>query len=322
MNTRRIPAVLALILMVTAASAQPGAGPVATEYVPASFFAAAVVDPVRLDKAAKQAGLPADRLWKTIKESFGVDPLKLDRVVLLIEPLPGGNVAFFPAAALRFPAGTDARKQLSPLLGETKEFKVGNRTYMRSTKKQLAKAEMAGYAVDDRTLLFAPWPTLEQMLKAPDEKDRPLAKALAAADLDHDLTVVIVPDPVMRKVESLKKASGKGTPQFDPFRPALKELETAVVTVDLNRDTLLRGEFTAATAEGTKTIHDLLKGLLATAKEAYPQVRKGLEEQIPAEFAKPAMTSLDAAVNDHKLATDGKAVILTVPRPKELGPKQ
>ena len=320
--TALLAAALALTLH-AAAPRPPAADPVVTKYVPAGFCAALVIDPVRLDKAATAAGLPVADLWKAVEEKAGLDPRKLHRATLFVDPLPGGNVAFFPAVAIRYPAGTDARKQLTPLLGgDAKEAKAGDQSYLRSGKYQLAKTEIAGYAADDRTLLFAPWPTLETMLKAGDAKDRPLAAALAAADLDHEMVLVIVPGPVMKKVAELEKGSTNGTPALDPFRPALKHLRAVVVTADLGRETLVRAEFVADDAEGAAVVRATVEKLLARAKESYPATRKGLETDLPASVVTPLRAVLDAAVTGHKLTTDGAKVVLTVPRPKELAPKK
>jgi hypothetical protein len=322
-------ATAAVLVTLTPAAGQPPAGPVDAKYVPPSFFAALVIDPVRFDRAAAAAGVPVDDLWQVIDMFAGVDAKaldarKLDRLTILIDPFPAGNLAFMTAVAARFPAGTDARKKLAPVLGgDVTEAKAGDTAYSKSTKFKMAKVEMAGYAADDRTLLISAWPDLEAMLK-PGGADRPLGAALAKVDLDHEVVLVATPAPLLKRLaEKEKEAGGKQKePFFEALRPALEKLEVATVALDLGRDTLLRAEFRAADAAGAGVVHDTLKDLLGKAKQAYPEARKEIASGLPADRAAPLLAFLDAVVNTHTLTKDGRTVVLTVARPKELAPKK
>ena len=233
---------------------------------------------------------------------------------------------------VRSQAGTDDREEIAQRLGgDVKEFKVGDITDVRSTKYKLAKVEMAGYAIDDRTLLVAAWPTLEPMLKPGGEKDkdRVLAAELAKLDANHDAVLVVTPAPALRRVAEIEKQDAKKTdakkpadPDFAALRTALEKVAAITVTLDFGKETLLRAEFRCADAAGATAVHDALKGAMAKAKEAYPEARKGLEMQFPPEVAKPLLAVLDETVNNHKLTKDGSTVVLTAARPKELTPKK
>ena len=236
-------------LAATSAPAEPPRGaPVDAKYVPAPFVAALVFEPARLDKAAVAAGLPVGEAWKALEGLTGADTKQFERVVFLIDPIPGGNVAFMPAFVLRYPAGTDARKRLPALLGgDVKEAKAGDIAYVRSTKYKLAMVEMAGYAIDDRTLLVAAWPTLEPMLKpgADADKDRVLGAELAATDFGHDVVLVVTPAPVLKRIADREKQSGKphDAPYYKELKPALERLTAITVAINLGKDPLLRAEF-------------------------------------------------------------------------------
>ena len=316
------------LLAATAAPAEPPRGaPVDAKYVPAPFVAALVFEPARLDKAAVAAGLPVGEAWKALEGITGADAKQFERVVFLIDPIPGGNVAFMPAFVLRYPAGTDARKRLPALLGgDVKEAKAGDVAYVRSTKYKLAMVEMAGYAIDDRTLLVAAWPTLEPMLKpgADADKDRVLGAALAATDFGHDVVLVVTPAPVLKRIADREKQSGKphDAPYFKELKPALERLTAITVAINLGKEPLLRAEFRCTDAAGAGVVHGTLKDLLAKAKDAYPDARKGLEKELTPDAMKPLLAILDEAVNGHTLTKDGAAVVLTVARPKGQTPKK
>lgn len=327
---RTIGAMIAVAGLVgTPATAQkPRESPVEAKYVPPSFAAALVFEPAKLDKAMKNTGLPVAEFWKVIVGIAGTDAKPFERVTFFIEPFPGGNVAFMPAFALRYPAGTDARKQLAPLLGgEVTNAKVGEVAYVRSAKYKLAKVEMAGYSIDDRTLLVAAWPTLEPMLKAKlaKDSDRVLATELAKADLTHDLTLVVTPAAVMKRITEIEKQSGKPTeePLFKEIKPLLENVRVLTVAVNFGSEALVRARFRCAAPADAVVVHDTLKGLLAKAKKDYPATRKDLEKQFPPELAKPLVELLDSTTNDHKLEMDGRSgVLLTIARPKDWTPKK
>lgn len=321
---------LALIMFaavaVGPAAAQP---PAEAKYVTPQYAAAIVFEPTRIDKSAKEAGVPIAELWKMVEGIAGTDAKQFERITVLLDPFPGGNVAFMPTFALRYPAGTDARKQLASLLGgDVKEFKVGEVAYVRSTKFKVAKVEMAGYAIDDRTLLVAPWVMLEPMLKPIGEKDkdRPLGAELAKADLAHEAVVIATPAPLLKRLAELEKESGKPTPtdipHYKEVKAALARTAALTITLDFAKETLIRAEFRCDNAAGAGVVHDTLKDLLVKAKEAYPAARKDLEKQFPPELSKPLLAVLDEAVNNHKLTKNGNRVVLTVTRPKDLVPKK
>jgi hypothetical protein len=325
----RIVALAVILLVAAPAAAQPPrAAPVDAKFVTPQFFAALVFEPARLEKSANALGLPIKDAWKALEGIASTDVKQFERVTVLIDPLPGGNVAFMPAFVLRYPAGTDARKQLPALLGEVKEAKVGDVAYVRSTKYQLAKAEMAGYVIDDRTLLVAAWPTLEPMLQPrgakEKEKDRVLGAELASADLAADVVLIVTPAPALKRMAEIEKESGKSTdmpPEVKKLLTALERVQAMTVAVDLGKDPVIRAGFRCDNAAAAGAVRDALKGVLALAKDAYPGARKDFEKDLPPE-AGPILAILDAAVNDHTLKSDGDTVTLTVPRPKGLTPKK
>src|SRR5439155_23805755 len=123
--TRYVGALFAVALAAPAFPQPAKPAAVAPEFVPPKFVAAVAVNPARLEKSAAAAGFPVADLVKFSEGQAGISPKVIDRAVLYIDPFPGGNVLFFPAAAVRFKEGTDAKKQLAAVLGETKEATAG-----------------------------------------------------------------------------------------------------------------------------------------------------------------------------------------------------
>lgn len=322
---RIIGAIVALLLGATFAPADPPRpAPAETKFVTAPFCAALVFEPGRLDKSATAVGLPIGDAWKALEGMAGTDVKAFERVIVLIDPLPGGNVAFMPAFVIRYPAGTDAKKKLPALLGgEVEEAKVGNIAYVRSTKFKMAKEEMAGYAIDDRTLLIAAWPTLEPMLRpAGKNEDRPLSAELAKLDLAHDVALVITPAPALKRVAEIEKETGKKNedPTYKAVMAVLEKTAAVTVTLDFGKNPLLRAEFRCANADAATAVHTTLKDLLARGKDAYPDARKDLEKKLPPE-AKALLPFIDEVATGHTLTKTGNTVVLTVAPPKSPTPK-
>ena len=64
--------------------------------VAGSFNGAAIIHPRRLLGTPALAALPQDRLLASAA-LVGADPRTVERVLVLLDPFPGGNVAFLPA---------------------------------------------------------------------------------------------------------------------------------------------------------------------------------------------------------------------------------
>ena len=290
------------------------------KWIPPTFAAAVVVEPARLEKAAAGVGLPVESLWRLVESTTGLDPRTVERFTLLVDPLPGGNVAFFPAVVARFPADAEAKKQLAPLLGKSVVKRVrGNKTYLLSSRYKMAGVEIAGFAADDRTLLFGPWPSLVPMLDPNNERGA-LAKLAAAEDLDHDLVVALAARPVQDKITrlaALRIARLMPSP-LEPAWEVFKHLDTAVLRVDLAAAAMVRAEFRAFDKGSAAAVHEAVKRGLATAKEMYAGVRPSLAQLLPAGVAPRLTLLLDAAVNNAVVTADGKTVIVTVARPNAL----
>ncbi len=321
--TRFVPALLATVWLSTPVAAQaPPAKPLGTEYAAPNHAVAITVDPNRLAKSAKAVGLPADKLWAQIEPNTKVDPATLERATVLIEPLPGGNVAFMPVGVFRFTDKVDGKTKLTEMLGGAlTPATAGGRTYSKGNWK-IAGTTVAGFAAADGTVVLGVADMIEGVLTAGGDAKRPLAAALAAADTDHDLVLVVAGKPLRERIAKVAGGGKKPAGMPDPVWAGLEALDTATAAVDLTADTVVRAEFRAADADGAKAVRGMLEFALTAAKAAYPDARKGMEAGLPPDVKGPTLALLDAVVNDHTLATDGATVVMTVPRPKGLAPKK
>src|SRR5262249_42718832 len=74
----------------------------ALPYFAADFNAAVIIHPSRILERPFVAKLIEDKMLADFIKETGVDPRKIERAIVLIDPMPGGNVALLPAFIVQF----------------------------------------------------------------------------------------------------------------------------------------------------------------------------------------------------------------------------
>ena len=116
----------------------------------ADFCAAIVVHPSRLAKGDVLKKIPLDsllgagldRLTDSPKVKQAMRLENLSRVTIFVEPFPGGNVAFFPAAVIEFNSDIDGKALLKDVWKDWREVSFHGHAY-HSTKAGMAGARSA-----------------------------------------------------------------------------------------------------------------------------------------------------------------------------------
>jgi hypothetical protein len=303
-------------------SSQPAKKTLDLSYIAADFNTAAIVHPSRLLNSPLLADWSKEPMVAGMIKDTGIDPRKIDQLILLGDPMPGGNVALMPAGIVRWSEDVDSKDLLSRQLNgvETAEFQ--GKQYYRG-KKELAKVPVAGYVPEPRTLVVADKLTLEKMLAARDAKS-PLLDRLAKVDLDHDLIFVFLldqvptsePKPTVRQVahEVLKKAE-KDLPGVEKLADQVKAI---TVSLDLAGDTLLRIEVEATDAASATAVHDLVQKSIGMANQAYQGFKPALQAQAPPDLGQSVAELGDQLLGGLDLSKDGNRVVLVLKMPKGL----
>ena len=173
----------------TSVAAGQDRGSFDTSYVAADFCAALVVHPKKIGDANV---IPEELLNGVLSEfdltESGVEGIgDVQQVVLLVDPMPGGNVIFLPAAIVRFAKPVNAKSLLTNNLPDIREQPFLGKTYYTSEEAGMAGVAMAAFVPDAKTLLIAPEPTLQKMLTARDVSS-PLVERLKTASLGAEIT--------------------------------------------------------------------------------------------------------------------------------------
>jgi hypothetical protein len=316
--------VVAILVLIISGARAPAADPkqnaaprppatAALNLVAPEFAAAIIVHPSRLAKSPLLAELPQDKLLASFTQFAGIDPRQVEQMVLLIEPFPGGNVAFLPAAILRFAGKVDSKQLLGKMLKDTEEADFEGKKYLQS-KIQMARVPVCGYVIDDSTLAIAPEPTLKLMLVA-SKVARPLADRLAKTKVDKDLVVVAVAPPLRKKLAQLKQQAGEDA-NLAQIMAFAEGLEAATLTLDLVGDHLLRVSMDAKDAAAAGMLYDQIKQGLDQGRKAYAAQRKDLQGGLPPMLSAAAIQVLDQFVDAGTLSKNGTQIQFEAKRPK------
>jgi hypothetical protein len=225
---------------------------------------------------------------------------------------------------VRFTEPVDGKELLAkPFKGlETAEFE--GKQYYRG-KEQLAKAPLAGYVADERTLVVADEPTLKKMLAARNAKS-PLLELLPKVDLDHDLVFVFLMDqvstsgPTVRQVmnEVLKKPAKELPPKLAGVEKLGDQVQAATLSLDLSGETLLRLEIEARDEAAAKAVDDLARNGLETLKQLYESQKQLLPALVPPDLRQPLADLADQALANLTETREGNRVVVTLKAPKAL----
>jgi hypothetical protein len=315
------------------ASDEPTASPrpkMDLSYIAAEFNGAVVIHPRRILKSPV-LGKPVleEKIDKMVHET-GIDPRKVDQVMVLIEPLiPEGalpraappKVVFFSLGGIiRFSEAVDGYAILHKNLGETETRWHAGKRYVLNLANKLMGGNLAGYVADERTLVVGFEPTLLKMLSARGAAS-PLRERLARLDLNRDVTGLIFPEPYLKLVSPLLSTAAKSLP---PDLANLSKLSTmvkaATLTADLSGPKLLEVSLEADSADSAAALKKMADIGFNLVKGFYPFARPRLTEGVPPEDAAILLAIADQinSTDGVTIRQDGTAMVLTLKRPETL----
>jgi hypothetical protein len=297
-------------------------------YIAADFNAAVILHPERILERPFIAKLIEDKMLADFIKETGADPRKIERAIVLIDPMPGGNVAFLPAFIVQFAEPVDGAALVAKALEGAEKTTFEGKEYYRGKNRTAAKLRDCACVADDRTILAGPEPTLQKMLIAKDAQS-PLRDRLPKVDLKHDLVVAFVMDQAERKDKTLptvRQALGeilkqnKDTipPNFEGVDKLGEQLAAVTLALDLGGDDLLSIELEATDDKAAEALHGLAKNGYDTLKFLVPSAKKEINGGLPKEIAEPTSGLVDELVKGLTVQKDGKHVQVSLKMPTQL----
>lgn len=280
---------LACATLAVALASWRTAPPVAAQDAAQSFrfvtpeaVAALVAQPRRAFEGPGAELYPREIVSAAAKQQLGIDPLEIDQLVAFVEsPNEPGPPPF--GVVLRMSKPQDRQTLLPMLLQQTQPATLSNgRPFLRAAAPGLPSVMLP----NDRTIVIAPEPMLEKMMK-PAAADSPLLKLLRATPNDRHLTFIATLDPVRGQIEA---ALGQ-TPPLPPPLERFKQLPSLVSSLELRVNVTGQFDaemiFRAANAQNAEQTREMLSSGVALAKETVlvqvaAQLRAGNQDPVQA----------------------------------------
>lgn len=292
-------------------------------FVPTNFTAGAVVHPARLVKSPLLTSVLPEEILTAMGAETGIDPKKVERLLVLAEPTPGGSVLFFPAGVVRFAEDVDGKAILTKVLKDVQEVSADGKSYFSSKTEKMAKTPIAGHVADARTLVIAPEPTLKKMLAA--KGDGPLAKQLLRLDLGSDLAAVFVLEPVKELAgQALKENKDALPPQVGDVGKLHEQVKAATVALNFSGETLVKITLETDSEDSAGRLAELLGKGKEMLLQAYPDMKKDMVPGLPPALAKDIVAVIDQVPTGISVSRSGPTVTAELKNPKglaELAPK-
>jgi len=302
-----------------------------SQYVAGDFCAAIVVHPHRMAQSPMLAKLPQAPEKPAVPPVVpGVDlselntllkPLNLRRIVVLIDPLPKDNLAFFPGVIFQFEEEVAGNELLAKVFSDLEAAEFKGQKYQKSAAAgaALGNVPLGLHWGDPWTLIVAPEPTLQKMLAV--AGPQPLLEPLRKAGLKNDVLVQVMAEPILA---AYQRASGQTPEQLkaamagNPAGMFIGEVTAAGLTLNLSGDMLC--ELRVATK--SDAVAGQLVGLagmgLAMGKQQFAALKDAPPPQIPPPLVEPVMTVGQQILDGMQAKQEGSEAVLSIKMPAGL----
>jgi hypothetical protein len=296
-------------------------------YVAADFDAAVIVHPARLLERPFVAKILEDKQIAGFFKAVDVDPRKIERVIVLLDPFPAGNVSVLPGFIAQFTEPVDGAALISRVLEGAEKKTFEGKEYYWGKNQTAANKHVCACVADDRTILAGLEPTLQKMLIAKDAES-PFKKRLPKVDLNHDLVGAFVMDQAERKDKSmptvrqalgeiLKQNKDTIPPNFEGADKLGEQLAAVTLALDFGGDNLLSIDLEAVDEKAADSLNGLAKNGFDTLKFIVPSAKKELIKDKSPDDAAQLSALIDDLVNGFTIQREGLHVQLAIKMPKQ-----
>ena len=284
-------------------------------FIPSDFCAAVVIHPSRIAKSDVADKLPIDDLAQKFVALAGFDFRDIEQLEVFVDPMPGGNIIFFPAGVVRFSKDMDVQETLSPKCQNLKKVSFGEKSYWSTTTGAMGGVPLCIYAVDDRTFVVGPEITLQQMLTV-GKVESPLTDRLEKVDLDNDIVLVFAFEPIRATFSQMfgEANSNKFPPSVKPLLSVPQDAKSLTLELNLSDESLLTltaepnedAEAEARLEVAANHVHGLVKDIHAGAASQ-------LQKKFP-----PAADLVQRLVDGVNVVKENGQIVIRIKRPDDL----
>lgn len=266
-----------------------------TPYVHHDFCAAVVIHPRRitqssLGKSIALNGLITAALQQTELDARRVlqlaDPAKIRRLTVLVDPFPGGNIAFFPAVVVEFREDTPGREVLRALWPASQPSADDQRLFVGL--ETMAQTSIDAYIAGPRTILIAPEPTLRKMRSTYRRASQPLRAQLDRDFVESEIVVEYASQPALRKLielTGLAKSQLRDDPETDEAaKTMLIDVRSVSLHLQLRKEQSIQASIRCDSRGSAAKVKGMLGGgleMLAAAIGTEEFKNELKKEQVP-----------------------------------------
>lgn len=228
-----------------------------------------------------------------------VDPAKISRLTLLVDPFPGGNVAFFPAVVVEYEQDTPGGELLRALWPDSRPSAEDKRHF--AGVEEMAGTTIDGYIASSKTILIAPQPMLEKMLSKYRSSSNPLRRRLVGQPVESDIAVEYTSQPALKsllKMTGMNAAQLRSDPETDEVvKTLLLDVKSATLKLQLRPAPSIRASVLGNNVAGATKIKEMLDGGMGilTAVVDNAQVRNELKRELMNELPRAVIELVDSA---------------------------
>jgi hypothetical protein len=251
-------------------------------YVTPEAALGVVVHPRRVLTAPELEMLPIEVISAAGKKELGVDPVDVERVVLVAEPPQAGSPPSFGAVAY-FSKPYGELGAIEPLLQRTVEAELDGKAYRRGR----GMMDFSLYMPDDKTLIIAHDPLLRKMLaNRQSPSDGPVSTLLRKEKAaQQDLIAVLSVGP-LRPLVAGDLARVPLPPPFVGLKRVPDLLSAVEVKFNMTGDQEMALIAYAEDEDAAKEIEKLIDSLIRTARQMMAaEMAKDLASDDPVERA-------------------------------------
>ncbi len=304
-----------------------------TQFIASDFCVAIVVHPKQIADSPLMSILPASTVVgmmpgsaenpATAKIAQQIDPKKLHRVVVLLDPATFESKTP-PGVILQFAEDFDSEAFLKQAFDDLQPGTIEGMPVFTSKKAGQGEVAGAAYVAGSRILVLGPEPVVQKML-ATSDAPRPLLEQLKRCNLKSDIVVEVLGQPLAKSFAPATGAESKGMPQqTQMLAGALQDVKSASLQVNLTGGTLLRLTLVGAKPSSADNLYGqlgLLKMMLSQQVRTprTPKTSKRVSgEGAPPPAENPMVEIGDEILKGLKLRKEDDQVLLSLKMPRDL----
>lgn len=307
-----------------------------SSYVHPNFCAAVVVHPKQIVNSPLGKSFRLRELIQLVPKAIGLesdalaqawDPAGIERITVLIEPLPEGNVAFLPGIVVEFSENNPGLQAIKAIWPQSKTTPSDPK--LINVPDEIAGTKVQAYVADSQSLLIAPESTLE-LMRSDRQSSANVLRGKLRSDYDgSDLFIAYASRPLLQRLEKtmgLDERQLREDEETDEFvKTIVLDITSASIKFRLQQAPSFSLSIDCPRPELASQFEEIANGGISTllaaisTQTARNQLKQELKDEFPPEgldfIDSPALKELVQAI---QIKRRGRSVDLSIEIPESV----